>query len=250
MQSATATLEIALIARAQAGDAAAIEALVVTQMPLIKRFANRYRKISGRNISPLTHEEDLIQEGVIGLMGAINAFDPSRGVKLGTFARKWIKGAILESASREGQLLKVPEDARLDNWKITGTADTLEGKLGRPPTDAEIAAESGLTERRVHLYRNIPQRYDFPSDEDEDPTLIDDQTPYLLAAQADGAKFLDGLFSVLTPDEMEMVSMRFGLDGSDPLSMAEVGRRMGRKDVKTRIPYALIKMRRAARRMP
>ena len=163
----TRAAEIALIARAQANDAAAIEALVAALMPEIKLVARRYQKIGAGNISPLTHQEDLIQEGVTGLLGAIHAFDPSRGVKLKTFARKWIKGYILEAASREGHLLQVPEDARLHHWQITGTAATLEGKLGRPPTDQEIAAEVGLSERMVQRYRHLPQRYDFPEDEDE-----------------------------------------------------------------------------------
>jgi RNA polymerase sigma factor (sigma-70 family) len=255
MQSATPTLdwtrdeEIALLARAKSSDAAAIEALVTAQMPAIRKIAGRYAKIAARNTSSFTHEEDLIQEGVVGVMLALRRFAPVPNANWASYCRKTIKGAIIEYSSRQGHLLKVPEKVRLDNWKINGTANTLAEKLERTPSDAEIAAEARLSERVVKLHRNLPQRH-YLTGEDEAAALVDDQTPDLLVERAEDAKFLTELFSVLTPDETEMVSMCFGLDDGNRVPMAEVGRRMGRKDVKPRIAYALIKMRRMARRLP
>ena len=178
---------------------------------------------------------DLVQEGNLGLMRAVDRFDPDRGTRFSTCAVVW----IIQSLSREGpaigQVVRLPDYQARRRRKLACTIGTLCQTLGRRPTVAEIAAHAGIDEDKVAdaLSRVLePVGLEQPLDGDDGPTILDtllDQSSFAFAdalAGRDLGEQMRAALGTLSPRAREVLSLRYGLEDEQPLRLREIGERM------------------------
>jgi RNA polymerase primary sigma factor len=202
--------------------------LVRANLRLVVAMAHRYRR-NGR--LPLT---DLIQEGNLGLMTAVDRFDPRKGFRFSTYGSWWIRHAIGRALSDKGRAVRLPVHVVELQHKISKARRRFEAKHQRAPERAELAELVGVPERKLErLERTLLQRDDSLGNPDRDGvTGID-----VLADEAPGADRLlhdtrldDALHEALTglrPMEADILRHRFGLDGSQIMTLREVGEMHG-----------------------
>ena len=205
------------------GDLAARDELVKRFLPLATRLAQRYH----RGAEPL---EDLVQVASIGLLKAIDRFDPVRGTAFSSFAVPTIAGELKRYFRDKGWALKVPRDLQESAQRVDRTTDHLVDELGRTPTVAEVAGALGITPEQVLEAREAATAYraeslDHPCGDDQDATsVVDtlgaDEPGYL---QAEHAATLEAMMSVLSDREREILRLRFAED----LTRSEIARRVG-----------------------
>jgi RNA polymerase primary sigma factor len=190
------------------------------------------KKYVGRELEFL----DIIQEGNIGLMKAIEKFDWRRGFKFSTYAQWWIRAAITRALSSQARTIRLPVHMVENVNKLKKTERKLEIKHGRQPTTTEIATELGINDNKAYEYIRISKtiisldqnvgdedtkRYEDFLEDDSFPTLMDLVSQTLLKETID--KALNGL----KEREKRIIELRFGLNDETPKTLDEVGLELG-----------------------
>ena len=199
---------------------------------------------------------DLVSEGNIGLMKAVERFDPAKGGKLSTYAAWWIKQSIKRALANQSKTIRLPVHLVDKISKMRRVSLQMSEELGREPTDDELAEEIGLSSRKISQIKTVstrPTSLDAPiSDGDsiEFGEIIGDedaQTPFELLRDKNLRGELRELLQVLDDRERKIIFRRFGLDGGKPKTLEEVGKKFGvtRERIRQLQNLALAKMRQA-----
>ncbi|WP_343390436.1 sigma-70 family RNA polymerase sigma factor [Candidatus Amarobacter glycogenicus] len=179
---------------------------------------------------------DLIQEGNLGLMRAVDKFEPERGHKLSTYATWWIRQAITRALADQGRTIRLPVHMGDRIRQLYRTARQLEQKLGRPAQPEEIAESMGLDSLQVRWMLRIsrhPVSLEQPVGEEEESTLgnfIEDEdspSPPDVAGNSLLREKLEELLETLTPREARILRLRYGLDNGRTYTLEEVGNKFG-----------------------
>ncbi len=244
--------EVKLARRIRRGDKEARAHMIRANLRLVVKIAQDY---SGYGL-PLA---DLISEGNIGLMKAVERFDPKKGGKLSTYAAWWIKQSIKRALANQSKTIRLPVHMVDKIAKMRRISTILTEALGREPTDEELAEELGLPRRKLSLLKQASQRptsLDAPINDGEATEygeIIGDEhaaSPLQTLSDKNLHSHLDGLLSVLDARERRIIDERFGLNGRKPMTLEDVGREFGvtRERIRQLQNVALEKMRRALRR--
>jgi len=221
--------EIQLARRIQKGDAKAREHMIKANLRLVVKIARDYENYG----LPLL---DLINEGNIGLMRAVEKFDPSKGAKLSTYAAWWIKQSIRRALSDQSKTIRIPVHATDKLLHIRRTSAKLEEEFGREPTAEEIGAELDIPAKQVRELQTAairPASLDAPLGDDESNRVADviaDEratTPYQDLEEKANADMVRNVINILDPREMTILRYRFGLDGGGEKTLEEVGEKFG-----------------------
>lgn len=238
-----------LVERAQRGDRSATERLVEANLRLVYRVARRYHCRSHS-------QEDLVQEGVLGLIRAIQRFDGARGCRLSTYAMHWIRQAIQRAAEQNDRLIHLPVNTTSDIRRVQRLRDMKQQELGRMPSNAELAGLCGLDEERVTLLLNtLPDAASLEAmvgteqevalaDMAPDPTAVD---PEADALHGVFIQHLRRLLGHLAPRERQIVEERYGFGNDNPRTLEEISRmhRISRERVRQIEIQAIRKLRHA-----
>jgi RNA polymerase primary sigma factor len=229
VQLLTAQEERDLSVRVRDGDLAAREQMIRANLRLVVSIAKTYTR---RGLSLL----DLIEEGNVGLVKAVERFDPAEGCRFSTYGAWWIKQSIRRALVNTSRTVRVPSYMAELVSKLKSSSSRIEERLGRPPTVQEIAAELGMPATNVGLLRRAMRAaragsptvsldsitgardgIEDPHGQDRDETAFDDQE----------IGQIQGLLDSLAPREAEVLRLRFGLDDTAPLTLREIGERLG-----------------------
>jgi RNA polymerase primary sigma factor len=203
---------------------------------------------------------DLISEGNIGLMKAVERFDPSKGGKLSTYGSWWIKQSIKRALANQSKTIRLPVHLVDKISKMRRVAMKLQEVFGREPTDEELAEELGMTPSRVAQMRTAairPASLDAPIGDDESNNyseIIADEnadTPYEQLEEQTVTRMLQEMVKTLDPREATILRYRFGLDGGSEKTLEEVGEKFGvtRERVRQIQNIALNKLRKMIERL-
>jgi len=241
--------EIQLAARIKKGDKEARAMMIRANLRLVVKIAHDYNNLG----LPLL---DLISEGNIGLMKAVERFDPAKGGKLSTYAAWWIKQSIKRALANQSKTIRLPVHLVDKISKMRRVALQMSEELGREPTDDELAEEVGMASAKVSQLKTVsirPASLDAPiSDDDttEFGEIVGDEealTPFEHLRDQNLRDEVADLISVLDDREKKIIFSRFGLDGGKPKTLEEVGRKFGvtRERIRQLQNIALMKLRRA-----
>jgi RNA polymerase primary sigma factor len=244
--------EVKLARRIKRGDKDARTHMIKANLRLVVKIAQDY---SGYGL-PIS---DLISEGNIGLMKAVERFDPKKGGKLSTYAAWWIKQSIKRALANQSKTIRLPVHMVDKIAKMRRISTLLAEALGREPTDEELAEEVGLPRRKLAMLKQASQRptsLDAPINEGEateyGEIIGDDRAedPLESLSEKNLHGELGGLLDVLDKRERRIIDERFGLTGKTPMTLEEVGREFGvtRERIRQLQNVALTKMRKALRR--
>jgi len=242
--------EITLARRIRKGSKAARDHMISANLRLVVKIAMDYKDFG----LPLL---DLISEGNIGLIKAVERFDPRKGGKLSTYAAWWIKQSIKRALANQSKTIRLPVHLVDKISKMRKTAMRLSEQLGREPSDEELAIELQIPTSKVAHLKSVsvrPASLDAPVGEDGDSGTFgeivgDDNavSPYEGLRDRNQNSDLNAMVNSLDKREAEIIKLRFGLDGRDELTLEEVGRRFNvtRERIRQLEYLALSKMRRA-----
>jgi RNA polymerase primary sigma factor len=224
----TAAEEVDLSKRIEQGDLEAKERMINSNLRLVVSIAKKYQ---GQELSLL----DLIQEGIFGLIRAAEKFDWRKGYKFSTYATFWIRQAIQRGLANKARTIRIPVHIGQRERKIVRAERDLAARLGREPTDDEIAREAELPLGQVEEVRDAARTVtslDRPVGEEGDTALgdlleggappVDQEVEVSLSEQ-----LLRRTIEELPETEREVIRLRFGLTGDDPQPLRETGRRLG-----------------------
>lgn len=240
--------EIELAARIKKGDRAARDHMISANLRLVVKIAHDYNNFG----LPLL---DLISEGNIGLVKAVERFDPSKGGKLSTYAAWWIKQSIKRALANQSKTIRLPVHLVDRIAKMRKITAELAEELDREPTDEEIAYMMDLPVNKVAHLKSVsvrPSSLDAPVGEDGDTTfgeLVGDEnetSPLENLQDKSVSNDIKSVIGQLEDREAEIIHLRFGLDGNHPLTLEDVGERFDitRERVRQIQNIALHKMRR------
>ena len=241
--------EVELAKRIQAGDKDARTHMIKANLRLVVKIARDY---SGYGL-PLA---DLISEGNIGLVKAVERFDPEKGGKLSTYGSWWIKQSIKRALSNQSKTIRLPVHLVDKIARMRRISNMLSESLGRDPSNEELGEELGLPARKVAMLKQVSQRttsLDEPTGEEGKGTyndvIEDEKTESPLDALVNKNLHgqLDGFLDILNERESQIIDARFGLSGRTPMTLEEIGRDLGvtRERIRQLQNAALEKMRRA-----
>jgi RNA polymerase primary sigma factor len=236
-----------LAARIKKGDRKAREQMIKANLRLVVKIAREYEDYG----MPLL---DLINEGNMGLMKAVERFDPAKGAKLSTYGAWWIKQAIKRALANQSKTIRLPVHVVDKLFHMRRASVKLQEILGREPTDEELGEELGLSGRKIAQLRTAairPASLEAPLGDDDSSRIADvvrdetADTPYEQLEGKTNVAMLRQLVATLDPREGEILRYRFGLDGDKERTLEEVGRKFGvtRERIRQIQNVALLKLR-------
>ncbi len=241
--------ENALADRIRMGDQEARDQMIRANLRLVVKIAHDY---SGYGLSL----SDLVSEGNIGLMNAVERFDPEKGGKLSTYGAWWIKQSIKRALANQSKTIRLPIHMVDKIARMRRISSLLAESLGREPSDDELAAELGLPRQKIAMLKQAAQRptsLDAPVNDGEATEygeIISDESasdPLEMLADKNLQGEIEGLLSILNERERRIIDERFGLSGLKPMLLEDVGREFGvsRERIRQLQNAALSKMRNA-----
>ena len=244
--------EVKLAGQIKRGNKKAREKMITANLRLVVKIAHDF----GNYGLPLL---DLISEGNIGLMKAVERFDPKKGGKLSTYASWWIKQSIKRALANQSKTIRLPVHLVDKIGKIRRVAAQMTEELGHEPTTEELAEELGLPVAKVAHLKNVavrPASLDAKISADDDTAfgdLVGDdraEDPFEALRDKDLQGEVGDLLDALDPRERKIIGFRFGLDGGRERTLEEVGHKFGvtRERIRQLQNIALLKMRTALRK--
>ena len=240
--------EIQLATRAAAGDKAARDKLLTSNMRFVIKIASQY-------LNKGLEYEDLISEGYLGLMKALDHFDVSKGYHFISYAVWWIRQSIMKAIVDFGRPIRLPvnKDAELTEIKRACHSVNPHGKKSEEEELEEVALKLGMTKHHIREMLNISQEMislDYPISGDSDTALVDTVsagtfTPEDAAIDASLKTEIDKAFVGLDKKSVEVLNMRYGLNGQGERTLKEVGEKMNlsRERVRQIEKHAIAKIR-------
>jgi RNA polymerase primary sigma factor len=225
----TANQEVTLAKRVERGDIAAKTQMIEANLRLVVAIA---KPQLGRGLSFL----DLIQEGSLGLIRAVEKFDYRKGFKFSTYAHWWIRQAVQRAIADQARTIRIPVHMFERLNRVTYVQRQLVQRLGREPRPDEIAAELELTAeqvRQISRLAQFPISLEKPIGENEDAKLgdlVEDElaeSPYDVASVSLRCQDIERALAALSERERQVIELRFGLHDGQPRTLEEVGRTLG-----------------------
>lgn len=239
--------EQTLARRVRKGDADARTHMIRANLRLVVKIAHDYSHFG----LPI---QDLISEGNIGLMKAVERFDPKRGVKLSTYAAWWIKQSVKRALANQSKTIRLPVHVVDKLSRIRKVATQLTDVLGREPTDDELSEEMGIPRHKISQLKTIslrPSSLDAPVGDDENAAfgeIVADESmldPAEMLRDKALRKDVMDVIQELDEREKSIITARFGLDGPKPMTLEMIGKKfkVTRERIRQLQNIALHKMR-------
>jgi RNA polymerase primary sigma factor len=224
----TAQEEVELSKRIEQGDLEAKERMINSNLRLVVSLAKKYQ---GHELSLL----DLIQEGILGLIRAAEKFDWRKGYKFSTYATFWIRQAIQRGLANQGRTIRLPVHIGQRERKIAKAERELSTRLGRPPTDEEIAREADISVRELEETREFSRTVtslERPVGEEGDTelgALLPSDAPEPVEEVEIGLRqeAVHRALGSLSEQEQAVIRLRYGINGDEPTPLREAGKRLG-----------------------
>jgi len=246
--------EIALAKKIKRGDREARNHMIQANLRLVVKIAHDYKDFG----LPLL---DLISEGNIGLIKAVERFDPAKGGKLSTYAAWWIKQSIKRALANQSKTIRLPVHLVDKISKMRKVATALTEEFGREPTEEEIAIEMQIPVNKIAHMKTVsvrPASLDAPINDEEGGSpfgeIVGDEnatSPYETLREKNIQGDLRELLDALDEREARIIKLRFGIDGSNEMTLEEVGKlfNVTRERVRQLQNLAISKMRKSMRRI-